>query len=114
MGTICPRLAVCCLDPAAYRVKAIAETGRVLTECRLPEKAIPFLEEAVAMSERDCVTKMLLAACYRQLKNTDKAIEVYDRILEKFPYYLYTWVVLADLYFKLEDFDNAIINQIRW
>ena len=95
-------------DPAVYRAKIIAETGETLTKCGLPEKAIPFLEEAMAMNERNGVTEMSLAACYIQLENTDKAIETYHRILDKSPYFLYAWAALADLYLRLHDFDNAI------
>ena len=95
-------------DPDDCRTRAIRDTGEILAECGQPEKAIPFLEEAMAMTKCDNVIQMSLAACYIQLGNTDKAIEVYDRILEKSPYYIHAWIALADLYFRLGDFDNSI------
>ena len=96
-------------DPAKGKGVVLHETGIALLEVNLPKKAIPYLKRAIELSEKtNFLPKTTLAACYNQLGNPDKAIQIYNDILRETPFLINVWIALAELYLQIEDYDNTI------
>lgn len=74
------------------------------------EKAIECLEKAVAYmgEDIDLLPYSNMADCYETMLNYEKAIECYQKDLELFPDHLEFWEEIGDLYYYLEQYDEAL------
>lgn len=94
------------LDPEAYY--AYNNLGCALLKLRRVDEAIEPLEQVIAMEpEKDHLPYLNLAECYVIRKEYDKAIKVYERILEIRPKAVSMRTEIAKIWVKMGLFDKA-------
>ena len=96
------------VDPVDNKAKILTEVGQMLSDADMPERAIPYLSEAIELGDEQYMSAMTLASCYIRIEDYKEAVEVYDSILEVEPFLSVVWIALATLYMKINDYDNAI------
>ncbi len=74
------------------------------------EKAIECCEKAIQVmgEKKDKMPYRNLADCYKALGDLRKAIECYQKGLEITPNHAYFWEEIGDLYYDLEEYDQAL------
>lgn len=73
-----------------------------------PQEALDWLEPAIQKYSDDEPFLNVLGDVYHGLKQYDKAIEVYNKLIDKNPYSAFYWYGLARCYFDQQMYDKAI------
>ena len=99
------------MKPGTHKADILYEVGSILNSSIMPDKAIQYLEQGIKLAAGKGLNnqyKMMIAACHMQKNNSGKAIQLYNEILDQSPFFTIAWHALAEIYIKIEDFDNAI------
>lgn len=84
------------------------DISSILTESSMFDVAEEYLLYAIQEDKDNVELLEELAYCYEQQANYDKAIRIYDKMLDIDPYMGEAWFNLGQDYFTIEEYDKAI------
>lgn len=86
---------------------ALVAIGSILVEANFPHDAVPYLEQAVADFPRESQAYAMLAACYLDLRELEKAEKLYLAAVKEFGAHPKTLTNLGKLYIQWNKKDKA-------
>lgn len=86
---------------------ALASIGSILVAANFPHDAVPYLEQAVADFPRESQAYAMLASCYLDLREHEKAEKLYLAAIKEFGAHPRTLTNLGKLYIQWNKKDKA-------
>ncbi|SBV95597.1 putative Tetratricopeptide repeat family protein [uncultured delta proteobacterium] len=86
---------------------ALAAIGSILVEANFPHDAVPYLEQAIAAFPRESRAYAMLASCYLDLRELEKAEKLYLAAIKEFGAHPKTLTNLGKLYIQWNKKDKA-------
>lgn len=71
-------------------------------------KAVEWFTKAAELYPKDAYIKMDMASCYTEAEEMDKAIDIYNKLLDENPYHPDYWYELGKVYYIMGDYNKAI------
>src|SRR5690606_19741932 len=89
-------------------IGAYIEKGKAYEKLKMFQAAIDCYKSALKLDEPSSYIFHRIGFCYESLKKLDKALKYYLRSVHEDPLADKTWVAIADLYLKKNNFRNAL------
>ncbi|WKW45788.1 tetratricopeptide repeat protein [Myroides sp. JBRI-B21084] len=87
---------------------AYIEKGKAYEKLKMFQQAINCYKEVLQIEDPSSYVYRKIGWCYENLKNLDKALKYYLKSVHEDPLMDKSWVAIADLYLKKNDFKKAL------
>lgn len=86
----------------------ILDAAYLFLDYDLPNKALPLFERALSLSPENNEIRLNLVDCYIQCEQTEKAIALCNKLIDKDPYSTQYWYELGRLYYSINEFNKSL------
>ncbi|UUV21130.1 tetratricopeptide repeat protein [Paenimyroides aestuarii] len=87
---------------------AYIEKGKAYEKLKMYQQAINCYKDVLQIEDPSSYVYRRIGACYEHLKNLDKALKYYLKSVHEDPLMDKSWIAIADLYLKKNDFKKAL------